>query len=272
MNAADRESAAGQKTAGESPTAQNAAGASTADTSTTEASTTGASAAGQSEQSKQSEPAKAVLSFSSFDGGGHEYRVKIENPEILSYTGRRDYGETGEEPETGSSYRMIFTFTGLKPGTTTVSVYGRSPISENDDSIYTAVVDENLNVTLKAVRSISTFFIYREADISYNTYKITLSMDGYRVSVNDGKEQSIDAESVEALMDVIDKYNVEEWNDFSESERHGPVEESFLLEVRLTDGTYIWARGDNVFPENYEPAINEIQQILDHAKIGSEAQ
>ena len=252
MNAVGGESAAGLQTAGESSTGRNAASVSTA---------------GQSEQSGQSEPVKAVLSFSSFDGGGHEYSVKIGDPEILSCTGERDYGEPSEEPIDGASYWMIFTFSGLKPGTTTVSVYGRSPISENDDSIYTAVVDEDLNVTLKAVRSISTFFIYRDADISCNTYKISLSMDGYRVSVNDGEEQYIDEKSVEALMDVIDKYNVEEWNGFSESERHGPVEESFLLEVRLTDGTYIRARGDNVFPENYEPAIKEMQEILDHASI-----
>ena len=53
---------------------------------------------------------------------------------------------------------MIFTFTGLKPGSTTVNIYGRSPIIENDDASYTAVVDEDLNVTLRAERAISTFF------------------------------------------------------------------------------------------------------------------
>ena len=118
---------------------------------------------------------------------------------------------------------MIFTFTGLKPGTTTVSVYGRSPIIENNDSIYTAVVDENLNVTLKSVRKISTFFMYRDADIDYNTYSVSYGQDGYHVSVNYEEEQKIDEESVDALIAVIDEYGVERWNGFSESERHGPI-------------------------------------------------
>ena len=162
---------------------------------------------------------------------------------------------------------MIFTFTGVKPGTTTVSVYGFFFNDTATTEIYTAVVDENLNVTLKSVRKISTFFMYRDADIDYNTYSVSYGQDGYHVSVNYEEEQKIDEESVDALVAVIDEYGVERWNGFSESERHGPVEESFLLEARLTDGTYIWARGDNVFPENYEPAINKMQEILDNAKI-----
>ena len=100
--------------------------------------------------------------------------VEIEDPEILTYTSKRDYGAERDELETGSPYWMIFTFTGVEAGTTTVSVYGRSPIIENNDSIYTAVVDENLNVTLKSVRKISTFFMYRDADIDYNTHILSL--------------------------------------------------------------------------------------------------
>jgi len=251
----------GKNIAGDSSTGISATDASTVDAPMDGSGTTGANAV------EQPSPEKAVLSFSSFDGGGHEYSVEIEDPEILTYTSKRDYGAERDELETGSPYWMIFTFTGLKPGTTTVSVYGRSPIIENNDSIYTAVVDENLNVTLKSVRKISTFFMYRDADIDYNTYSVSYGQDGYHVSVNYEEEQKIDEESVDALIAVIDEYGVERWNGFSESERHGPVEESFLLEARLTDGTYIWARGDNVFPENYEPAINKMQEILDNAKI-----
>ena len=51
---------------------------------------------------EQPSPEKAVLSFSSFDGGGHEYSVEIEDPEILTYTSKRDYGAERDELETGS--------------------------------------------------------------------------------------------------------------------------------------------------------------------------
>ena len=155
---------------------------------------------------EQSKGEKAVVEFSSFDGGGHEYSVEIEDPTILSCTGKRDYGPPRDEPEDGSPFRMIFTFTGLKPGTTTVSVYGRSPIMENDDSIYTAVVDEDLNVTLEPVRMISTFFMSRNADIFYNTYRVSHWEDGYHVSVNDGDE--IPPEKLEHLFDRF--YRVDE--------------------------------------------------------------
>ena len=219
---------------------------------------------------EQSKGEKAVVEFSSFDGGGHEYSVEIEDPSVLSCTEERDYGPPRDEPEDGSPFRMIFTFTGLKPGSTTVSVYGRSPIMENDDSIYTAVVDEDLNVTLEPVRMVSSFFMSRNADIFYNTYRVSHWEDGYRVSVNDGDELYIDAESVDALVDVIDKYDVEKWDGFSESKRHVLDGESFWLEVGLTDGTSIRAQGENVFPENYGAAISEMQEILDNAEVSGE--
>ena len=41
----------------------------------------------------------AVLSFSSFDGGGHEYTVEIEDPTIVTVTSRRDYGDRNELEE-----------------------------------------------------------------------------------------------------------------------------------------------------------------------------
>ena len=39
--------------------------------------------------------------------------------------------------------------------------------------------------------------------------------------------------------------------------------EGFWLEIALTDGTSITARGENAFPENYFPAISRMQETLD---------
>ena len=204
----------------------------------------------------------AELTFSSFDGGGHEYTAEIEDPSILACTSVRDYGAR-DELEDGSPYRMIFTFTGLKPGTTGVNIYGRSPIIENDDASYTAVVDEELNVTLRAERAISTFFLYRNGEINYDSYQIIREQDGYYVSVNDGEGQSMDSEAADALMRIIDEYDVARWDGFDESEENVLDGEGFWLEIALTDGTSITARGENAFPENYFPAISRIQETLD---------
>ena len=88
---------------------------------------------------------EAVLYFSSFAGGGYEYTVQVEDPSVVECETRYVYEEHAEEID-GASFDYIVTFTGLKPGSTTVTVYGRSPIMENEDSIYTVSVDEDLNV------------------------------------------------------------------------------------------------------------------------------
>lgn len=96
----------GQNIAGDSSTGISATDASTVDAPMDGSGTTGANVV------EQPSPEKAVLFFSSFDGGGHEYSVEIEDPEILTYTSKRDYGAEQDELETGSPYWMIFTFTG----------------------------------------------------------------------------------------------------------------------------------------------------------------
>ena len=80
----------GQNIAGDSSTGISATDASTVDAPMDGSGTTGANVV------EQPSPEKAVLSFSSFDGGGHEYSVEIEDPEILTYTSKRDYGARGD--------------------------------------------------------------------------------------------------------------------------------------------------------------------------------
>lgn len=211
-------------------------------------------------------PTPAVLSFHSFDGGGHEYSVNIEDSFVISVTSRRDYGAR-DELDDGSPYQEIFTFTGLRPGQTTVSIYGRSPIVENDDYIYTALVDDTLNVTLESCRRLSTLFMYRIGEIRYDSYRVSHEPDGYHVSVNDETDQTIEAEVADALVLVIDEYDMAAWDGFDESNEFVLDGEGFWLEVKLTDGTSIVARGDNAFPDNYYPAMSSLQEILDDAAL-----
>lgn len=93
-------------------------------------------------------PKDAELSFESFDGGGPEYRVVLDDPALLSYRSDVYYYKEDHEQMTGAGYRVAYTFTGLKAGATTLIVESRSPIAGNCDYVYDAVVDEALNVTL----------------------------------------------------------------------------------------------------------------------------
>ena len=214
---------------------------------------------------------EAVLHFQSFDGGGHVYTVEVDDPSILACEAAYDYGGDDAEVVDGASYTMVFTFTGLEPGETTVSVYGRSPILDNDDAVYTATVDEALNVTLVPVRAISTLFVYRSGDDrDYDSFRIAHEQDGYHVSVNDGPEQSMDAASMDALMRGVDQYDLSRWDGFGETKIGVAHGEDFWLEIRLTDGAHVLARGQNTYPEDYFPAMNAIYEILDGAEIGGE--
>ena len=156
----------------------------------------------------------AVLRFSSFSGGGYEYSVKVDDPSVVSFNTQYEFEEHAEELD-GASYDFVVSFTGLKPGTTTVMVYGHSPIMENENSIYTVLVDEALQVALTPVRAISTFFVSRTGEIRYDSYQITMDSDGYHLSINEEQAQPVSDEDINALMDIIDTYDVDTWDGFS---------------------------------------------------------
>ena len=96
---------------------------------------------------------ETVLRFGSFDGGGPEYFVKIEDESLLRYDSYSDYGSEDPGEVDGASYDEVITFTGVAPGETKVTISARSPIADNFDSIYTAVIDENLNVNLTLIET-----------------------------------------------------------------------------------------------------------------------
>ena len=90
----------------------------------------------------------STLSFHSFDGGGPSYNVEIQDPSVLSYTSEQKYGKEDHEELDGAGYDVIFTFHGLKSGSTTVTITAESPIMPTETTVYAAAVDEALKVTL----------------------------------------------------------------------------------------------------------------------------
>lgn len=91
----------------------------------------------------------ASLSFESFDGGGPEFSVVIADESIASYGIESKYRDPDHEKMHGAGYDEIITFTGLKPGETTVIVEERSPIADNLDHKYSIAVDDELNVQIE---------------------------------------------------------------------------------------------------------------------------
>lgn len=99
----------------------------------------------------------ATLSFESFDGGGPEFNVVITDEEIVSYSRKVQYNDPDHEELNGAGYDVIITFTGLKPGETTMVIEERSPIADNLDHKYKVTVDDELNVQIEqlSVRDIN---------------------------------------------------------------------------------------------------------------------
>jgi len=90
----------------------------------------------------------AVLTFDSFDGGGPEYSVTVDDPSIVAVSQTQEYANPNHGEMEGSGYTVYIRFTGLTPGTTTAKVACRSPIADNFDAVYEITVDENLAVTV----------------------------------------------------------------------------------------------------------------------------
>lgn len=203
----------------------------------------------------------ATLRFSSFSGGGYEYAVEVDDPSIVRCETWHET-EDQELPAPGASYDVIISFTGLKPGSTRAVIYGSSPIMEDENSVYAIEVDDALNVAMAPVRTISTFYLYRMIEGGVASFRIAMNVDGYRVSIDEGEERPFSTGAVDELMNAIDTYDVASWDGFSESDYNVLDGESFRLEIGLTDGTSVLARGDNAFPDNYDEAMEQIWRIL----------
>lgn len=104
-------------------------------------------------KSTESDEKGATLSFSSFDGGGPEFSIAIDDPDVLAAEQTRKYGNPRHAEMDGSPFDVVFRFTGLKPGETTLTISARSPIADNFDALYTAKVDASLSVSLEEIET-----------------------------------------------------------------------------------------------------------------------
>ena len=88
------------------------------------------------------------LVFSSFDGGGPEFKVVLDS-DIVTYESKRVYDKADHEEMTGAGYNVVYTFTGVRTGETKMKIEERSPIAGDYDHFYTVKVDDELNVSIE---------------------------------------------------------------------------------------------------------------------------
>lgn len=102
-------------------------------------------------------PGAAELTFETFDGGGPEFNVYVDDESIVSFETDIRYGSSGSEAVDGGSKNVVITFTGENPGETDITIEERSPIADNLDRRYRVTVDEELKVSIEqlSVRDIN---------------------------------------------------------------------------------------------------------------------
>lgn len=214
------------------------------------------------------EAESAELRFSSFDGGGPEYSARLDDPTLAAVSSKQDYRDRNHEAQTGSAYEMVFRFRGLRPGSTQLTVLGDSPIMGMEVHLYTLTVDEGLNVSLRARQSLSRLTVFRSGSIQYDSYAITPEAEGYVLTVNEEARFPLSQQTVDAVYAVFEKYELAQWDGFNQSMEGVLDGESFWMEAALTDGTTIFAAGDNSFPAHYFDAMGELWTILTEASQG----
>ncbi len=206
------------------------------------------------------EAAGAELSFSSFDGGGPEFSVILEDESLVSYTSARSYAD--EFPPPGASYRETFVFTGLKPGTCELTVRSSSPIAGEHEFLYTLSVDGELNVSITAQRRLTRFWYTHGGYNAPQSYEIYLLEDSYYLIRGRVPAQKLDDATVQKIEALISEYGLESWDGFDESNEYVLDGEDFSLNIRFGDGTQITASGNNAFPPDYFEAMGSIEEIL----------
>ncbi len=96
-----------------------------------------------------------TVPYRSFDGGGPEYTVTIEDPTVAVCEITRKYDSADHEEIDGAGCAVNCKFTGLAAGETKATISARSPIAENFDDIYRIRVGEDLTISLELIETVN---------------------------------------------------------------------------------------------------------------------
>ena len=208
----------------------------------------------------------SVLVFESFDGGGPQYHISGYDEGIVSVSISRKYYKDDHEMMTGAGYSVIMTFTGLKQGKTSAHIRSTSPIAESWERDYDITVDRNLNVTVKERPYVTELRLTRGGSMFPAMYEVesdgpyfTLHSETFRGDVYHALKQ----ETIPKIMDIIGRYDVLSWDGFDKDNRWVLDGEMFTFKLVLSDGTNVYARGSNSFPQNYRNVVSELEAVFE---------
>ena len=104
--------------------------------------------------------------------------------------------------------------------------------------------------------------LYRNDFMMPENYEIHLLGDAYYLYINDDLPLRVDPQVADDLVRMIDKYDIRSWDGFDESNPEVDDGEFFYFTAVLTDGTSIYAHGENAFPVTYDPAASLMEGLI----------
>ncbi len=103
---------------------------------------------------------------------------------------------------------------------------------------------------------------YTTYDIELKEGKYNLTIKPYLIPEEDAYNTEIDKETIDKIIEVLNKYEVNKWNGFKKSDNNVSDGDSFLFWVYMEDGSNIQASGYMMWPKNYFEVKNELNNIL----------
>lgn len=105
----------------------------------------------------------------------------------------------------------------------------------------------------------------KDSNISYDVEckdKCIATIKPYGVSEEDATIVELDDETVNEIISVLKKYEVEKWNGFSKHDKYVLDGDSFSLNVRMKNDDYLSASGYMMWPNNYGKVCGELDSIF----------
>lgn len=124
------------------------------------------------------------------------------------------------------------------------------------------------NMNIKSISYLRFFYTQGYAinsDVSYEINcddKHTVKIKPYGKSEEEAIELVIDANTLNKIMDVLNKYKVVKWDGFNKSDRDVLDGDSFSFTLTYNDGINIYASGYMSWPENYRNVRDEFDNIF----------
>jgi len=115
--------------------------------------------------------------------------------------------------------------------------------------------------------ALERFYFSRGGSMRPRSWEVCLCDGAWTLSENDGAPYAFPTEAAEGLARVLETHNVAAWDGFHESDPYVLDGEGFSLELSYSDGTTVFASGENAFPDGYHAAVAAINEILERARM-----